>query len=70
MENVSKKIDEEHKDIKAQIRKCYGAYSSLQSQLHQINGTIEEIRILLTDVSSCFAELFDEWKKVTEDIKK
>ena len=65
-----KHIKAELKDIRMEVRKCYGAYSSLQAQLHHINGVIDEIRLLFEEISVCFKDLFEDWKKVLKELKK
>ncbi|KKN34234.1 hypothetical protein LCGC14_0795830 [marine sediment metagenome] len=66
----SVRIKKQIKNIEARVRQSYGAYSSLQAQLHSIFGIITEVRLLFEEISTCFNELFEDWKEVMEKTKK
>lgn len=53
----------EIKVIKDDIRKTYGAYSSLQSQMHNIFGDIQEIHSLLQSLLGVFNDLKTHFKE-------
>ena len=55
------------KAIKQEITKCYGAYDSLQTQIHHVVGLVNEIRVLLESLTSCFNDLT---KVISEVVKK
>lgn len=54
------------KEIKDHIRKTYGAFSSLQSQMHSIFGDIEEIHSLLQSLLSVFNDLKGHFSEAME----
>ena len=51
------KLKEIEQNVSSELRKCYGAFSSLQNQLHHINGCIEEIHSYMQVMESAFNDM-------------
>ncbi len=60
---------EELKDIKAEVRTCYGALSSFQVQLHHLTGIIEETHALTIEALQDISEMDFELKVIKEGLK-
>ena len=57
-------------DINHDIRKCYGALSSFQTQLHHINGVVEEIHGTFQVLLGAFNDLESLMKEISNQLKK
>jgi hypothetical protein len=59
-------VKDEIKGMKDDIRKTYGAYSSLQSQMHNIFGDVQEIEGLLKSLLSVFNDLKNHFSEAMD----
>ena len=56
-------------DLKAEIRICYGALSSFQTQLHHLCGVVEESRRLNEEALQDIRDIDRELKIIRENLK-
>ena len=56
--------------VQSELRKCYGAFSSLQQQMHHINGCVEEISSYQQIIQSAFNDMKNTITELLEAMKQ